>query len=341
MDLNATAKVLDVAKRRIYDITNVLEGIGLLEKCSKNTIKWKGSGKKLSPEHEAEQQILMGRIKILREEDRALDAHITQVYDQIEEHSSLPGNKDLIYVTAEETQQANLYSSKTMIAIQAPTQTILEVPDPDELNDGVRRYHVYMKSTNGPIHTHVLNSNGTTSVETSVAASSSSSSTTSSSSSSLEASASIKNSSSTSSSSGPSKSSRPAAPQNSTMAAYKQVRRHGNVGGSSQSFKKLKTSTPKLPPPSPQAKIMPLPAGEDFSYDLGADEGIADFFWEKKKREKREKRKKKKQSNNNLQTWSYSVPALPTFFMFQNTKITKITKIPSKSTEEGTHVYYA
>ena len=154
-----------------------------MEKCSKNTIKWKGSGKKLSPEHEAEQQILMGRIKILREEDRALDAHITQVYDQIEEHSSLPGNKDLIYVTAEETQKANLYSSKTMIAIQAPTQTILEVPDPDELNDGVRRYHVYMKSTNGPIHTHVLNSNGTTSVETSVAASSSSSSTTSSSSS--------------------------------------------------------------------------------------------------------------------------------------------------------------
>ena len=39
-----------------------------LFECSKNTIKWKGSGKKLSPEHEAEQQILMGRIKILREE---------------------------------------------------------------------------------------------------------------------------------------------------------------------------------------------------------------------------------------------------------------------------------
>lgn len=28
-------------KRRIYDITNVLEGIGLIEKQSKNTIKWK------------------------------------------------------------------------------------------------------------------------------------------------------------------------------------------------------------------------------------------------------------------------------------------------------------
>lgn len=28
-------------KRRIYDITNVLEGIGLIEKRSKNSIQWK------------------------------------------------------------------------------------------------------------------------------------------------------------------------------------------------------------------------------------------------------------------------------------------------------------
>ena len=30
-------------KRRIYDITNVLEGIGLIEKKSKNNIQWKGN----------------------------------------------------------------------------------------------------------------------------------------------------------------------------------------------------------------------------------------------------------------------------------------------------------
>lgn len=28
-------------KRRIYDITNVLEGIGLIEKKTKNTVQWR------------------------------------------------------------------------------------------------------------------------------------------------------------------------------------------------------------------------------------------------------------------------------------------------------------
>ena len=42
INLNDAVKVLGVQKRRIYDITNVLEGIGLIEKCIKNMIKWKG-----------------------------------------------------------------------------------------------------------------------------------------------------------------------------------------------------------------------------------------------------------------------------------------------------------
>ncbi len=42
-DLNYAAQTLGVQKRRIYDITNVLEGIGLIDKTSKNTVKWRGS----------------------------------------------------------------------------------------------------------------------------------------------------------------------------------------------------------------------------------------------------------------------------------------------------------
>ncbi|VDP33042.1 unnamed protein product [Soboliphyme baturini] len=42
VDLNIAADRLNVKqKRRIYDITNVLEGVGLIEKKSKNSVQWK------------------------------------------------------------------------------------------------------------------------------------------------------------------------------------------------------------------------------------------------------------------------------------------------------------
>ncbi|KAI4893071.1 hypothetical protein NFI96_023245 [Prochilodus magdalenae] len=40
LDLNWATEVLEVQKRRIYDITNVLEGVKLIRKKSKNNIQW-------------------------------------------------------------------------------------------------------------------------------------------------------------------------------------------------------------------------------------------------------------------------------------------------------------
>jgi len=40
LDLNNAASILAVQKRRIYDITNVLEGVKLIEKSSKNNVQW-------------------------------------------------------------------------------------------------------------------------------------------------------------------------------------------------------------------------------------------------------------------------------------------------------------
>lgn len=40
LDLNEVAATLGVRKRRVYDITNVLDGIHLIKKRSKNLIQW-------------------------------------------------------------------------------------------------------------------------------------------------------------------------------------------------------------------------------------------------------------------------------------------------------------
>jgi transcription factor E2F3 len=48
LDLNEAVEKLEVQKRRIYDITNVLEGINLIKKGGKNHIKWNSQVNKKS-----------------------------------------------------------------------------------------------------------------------------------------------------------------------------------------------------------------------------------------------------------------------------------------------------
>lgn len=70
IDLNRAAESLNVQKRRIYDITNVLEGIGLIEKKSKNNIQWKAVGVSYTGETQADLVTLrVGRSLPLRLDD--------------------------------------------------------------------------------------------------------------------------------------------------------------------------------------------------------------------------------------------------------------------------------
>ena len=42
IEIDEASRQLNIQKRRIYDITNVLEGIGYIEKLGKNKMKWVG-----------------------------------------------------------------------------------------------------------------------------------------------------------------------------------------------------------------------------------------------------------------------------------------------------------
>ena len=69
-------------KRRIYDITNVLEGIGLIEKRTKNNIQWKGgSAATNAPEIQGRLEELRAEIEYLEELERKVSCCFLQNFE--------------------------------------------------------------------------------------------------------------------------------------------------------------------------------------------------------------------------------------------------------------------
>ncbi|TDH04312.1 hypothetical protein EPR50_G00151640 [Perca flavescens] len=117
LDLNLVAQELNAPKRRVYDVTNVLEGIQLIKKKSKNFVEWLGGQMTVDLDQE---------LKTLVEEERRLD--------------------ELIQIcTRQDVQRIPSMKEQTVIVIKAPAETKLEVPHPEE------SLQVHLSSTQGPI----------------------------------------------------------------------------------------------------------------------------------------------------------------------------------------------
>ncbi|NXF38753.1 E2F2 factor, partial [Nyctibius bracteatus] len=152
VDLNRAAEVLEVQKRRIYDITNVLEGIQLIRKKSKNNIQWMGTGLFEDVAVTAKQQALKGELAELARTERTLDQVVQECALQLRELATAGANQrypcwgrrdgDLRAISS--------FQEQTVIAVKAPPETQLEVPDCGEDN-----LQLHLKSTNGPIEVYL------------------------------------------------------------------------------------------------------------------------------------------------------------------------------------------
>ncbi|TYZ62026.1 hypothetical protein PybrP1_011528 [[Pythium] brassicae (nom. inval.)] len=163
LDLNSAAISLGVQKRRIYDITNVLEGIGLIEKTSKNNIHWKGSNGTLgmADNYRDMEQLLQSITDLMQEEDtyeqhiKAVTQNIRRLYD--EEAFDRGTFENLSYITHEDMRRLESFRDQSVMAIKAPPGTTLEVPDPDEgMPSGKRRFQIFLKSTDGPVDVYLV-----------------------------------------------------------------------------------------------------------------------------------------------------------------------------------------
>jgi chaperonin cofactor prefoldin len=148
LDLNFAATSLSVQKRRIYDITNVLEGIGLIEKNTKNHIKWRyayaihsivltilfrGTGWQPESKLKKELEVLEQEVRSLEEEERLIDEHISRMTDMLKELSENEQSKQFAYLTYDDIRSLPEFRDQTVIGIKAPAGTTLTVPDPDEV----------------------------------------------------------------------------------------------------------------------------------------------------------------------------------------------------------------
>ncbi|KAL4616955.1 transcription factor E2F3-like [Arapaima gigas] len=148
LDLNKAAKSLEVQKRRIYDITNVLKGVHLIRKLSKNNIQWTGyrlcdSQSMLSHCHG-----LRTQLEQLAQEEEKLDdliyksnIHMKEMTEEALSHK-YPSSFSLRFVDIRMIQSLQ---DQTVVVIKAPYETKLEVPGLHE------KYQIHLSSTKGPI----------------------------------------------------------------------------------------------------------------------------------------------------------------------------------------------
>ncbi|KAM9853968.1 LOW QUALITY PROTEIN: transcription factor E2F4 [Aulostomus maculatus] len=166
LDLKAAADTLAVRqKRRIYDITNVLEGIGLIEKKSKNSIQWKGVGPGCNTREIADKLIdLKAELDDLALREHELDQQRVWVQQSIKNVTDDSSNSPyptsyyddtMAYVKHEDLCGA--FKGDTLLAIRAPIGTQLEVPIPEAVLNGQRKYQIRLKSSSGPIEVLLVN----------------------------------------------------------------------------------------------------------------------------------------------------------------------------------------
>ncbi|XP_044733039.1 transcription factor E2F4 [Chrysoperla carnea] len=157
LDLKLAADILAVRqKRRIYDITNVLEGIGLIEKKSKNSIQWRGAGPNCNTQELGEKLAhLKKEITKLEEHEQLLDLHKSWIQQSIKNVTEDISNKKLLYTSDEDLCKA--FPNCTVLAIQAPLGTDVEVPLPTMETLHKSKYKLRVKSSSSPIYASLLN----------------------------------------------------------------------------------------------------------------------------------------------------------------------------------------
>ncbi|CAD5231319.1 unnamed protein product [Bursaphelenchus okinawaensis] len=160
LNLNEAAEKLGVQKRRLYDITNVLEGIELIEKMGKNSVRFKSQA---DTSHAQDLHDLRDEINELQREEDYVDTLMRSVLNAMTLTREDPTEIPYQYVTYEDLHALGDLSERMLVAVKSPagSRCVLQVSEDDK--SGSNKRHVFVRSeSNDPIQVFVCptDSNG-------------------------------------------------------------------------------------------------------------------------------------------------------------------------------------
>ncbi|KAM9355987.1 transcription factor E2F6 [Pholidichthys leucotaenia] len=145
VDVGEVAKRLNTRRRRVYDITNVLQGINLVDKESASKFKWIGSAPISSfiAKSRVKSQCEVENLKLVED---TLDVLIKGCARRLFDLTDNQHNALMAYVTHEDIRRLKAFEDQTVIVIKAPEETKLEVPPPTE-----HSIQIHLKEAPAPV----------------------------------------------------------------------------------------------------------------------------------------------------------------------------------------------
>lgn len=127
VDLNECSQKLQVQKRRLYDITNVLEGIGMLEKKSKNQIQWSRGGSNAfcdggELDDKRRSANLAERLRLKQNENQ-----LNSLIVSLKEDFSKQMDQKNAFVTCQDLNGIESFKDQLLITLRVPAESKLTV----------------------------------------------------------------------------------------------------------------------------------------------------------------------------------------------------------------------
>lgn len=139
ININDLVDDLSVKKRRIYDITNVLQGIGFIEKNGKNEINWikgyknnKGDSNSLPSNYISNYNNLKIELENLKKENQEIEDKLNKFNEEFKILSVKQDFSKYGYITFDDISNLSKNDGLDFIIVKASKGTIINVIDDEE-----------------------------------------------------------------------------------------------------------------------------------------------------------------------------------------------------------------